>query len=526
MLRKAFATIGWRVPSAGTTGRVSPIERLRAYLGGIHLSIRSKILLSLAIVILMMGTINAVLLVQVLIYNQQYDAIINNITTANSISGSIKPEIDTAMWNIVAGRTAVDEGKQYAIIDGVNRKLQWMADHATSAESNIKLEVIKRTLNTLTHYVDKMGEQIARGSTVAENEAVLENIRGVSSVVEAVVQDYVLFEVNQADQQYRVMSQGFTQWEIFYLILLIAAIGFSVIAAWAISRSIYIPIQRLHDVTTTITKNDLQALVTRDNVDEITELGMSFNIMIGRIRELLDAKMKEQENLKKAELRALQAQINPHFLYNTLDTIIWMAEAQKTDQVIEIVSALSSFFRLSLSKGKDWITIEEELERTKSYLTIQKMRYRDIMDFRIEADEEVLNNTILKLILQPLVENALYHGIKNKRGRGTIIVRARQKTENEVLLEVEDDGIGLAPEKLAELMAELNDDSGDIKLESGFAIGNVNKRIRLYYGRQYGLSIRSEYNTGTCATLVIPAVRPGTVDRTDATPHAVSWPIV
>jgi two-component system sensor histidine kinase YesM len=336
-------------------------------------------------------------------------------------------------------------------------------------------------------------------------------------VVEAVVQDYVLFEVNQADQQYRVMSQGFTQWAIFSLALLGVAIGFSVIAAWAISRSVYIPIMRLHDVTTTITKNDLQALVNRDNVDEITELGMSFNIMIGKIRELLDAKMKEQDELKKAELRALQAQINPHFLYNTLDTIIWMAEAQKTDQVIEIVSALSNFFRISLSKGKDWITIGEEIERIKCYLTIQKMRYRDIMDFRIEADEDVLDNTILKLILQPLVENALYHGIKNKRGGGSIVVRARQKNEKEILLEVEDDGIGFTPDKLAQLQAELADTSGEMILESGFAIGNVNKRIRLYYGRPYGLSIQSEYNTGTRATLVIPALRDEAIDWSSAT---------
>jgi two-component system sensor histidine kinase YesM len=258
-------------------------------------------------------------------------------------------------------------------------------------------------------------------------------------------------------------------------------------------------------VTTTITRNDLQALVTGDNVDEITELGMSFNIMIGKIRELLDSKIKEQENLKKAELRALQAQINPHFLYNTLDTIIWMAEAKKTDQVIEIVRALSSFFRISLSKGRDWITIGEEVERVRSYLTIQKMRYRDIMDYRIEVDEGVAGNTILKLILQPLVENALYHGIKNKRQGGTIIVRAEQKNADEVLLQVEDDGIGFTPDKLAQLQAELADDSGEIKLESGFAIGNVNKRIGLYYGRQYGLSVKSEYNAGTCATLVIPA---------------------
>jgi two-component system sensor histidine kinase YesM len=482
-------------------------RRIRDGGAGVHLSIRAKILLTLGIVIVMLGMTNAVLMLQMVNYNRQYDAMINNITTANSINGYIKPAIDTEMWNIVAGKTEFEQGKQYTIINGVNDKLQWMADHAASAESKIKLDVIGRTMKTLTHYVDVMGQQIAQGSTVAQNEAVLENIRGVSSVVEEVVQDYVLFEVNQADEQYRVMSQGFTQWEVFYLVLLIAAIGFSIIAAWAISRSIYIPIKRLHDVTTTLTKDDLQALVTRDNVDEITELGMSFNIMIGRIRELLDAKIKEQENLQKAELRALQAQINPHFLYNTLDTIIWMTEAQKTDQVIEIVSALSSFFRISLSKGRDWITIGEELERTRSYLTIQRMRYRDIMDFKIEADEGVLNNTVLKLILQPLVENAIYHGIKNKRCGGTIVVRARQKNDNEVLLEVEDNGIGFTPEKLAQLQAELDDESGDIKLESGFGIGNVNQRIRLYYGRQYGLSVKSEYTTGTCATLVIPAIK-------------------
>jgi two-component system, sensor histidine kinase YesM len=478
---------------------------LKDRLAGIHLSIRAKILLTLGIVIVMLGMTNAILMLQVLSFSRRYDAMINNITTANSLNGYIKPAIDTEMWNIVAGKTEFSEGKQYEIINGVNNTLQWMLDHAASAESRIKLEVISRTMKTLTYYVDLMGEQIARESTVGENEIVLENIRGVSSVIEEVVQDYLLFEVNQADEQYRVMSQGFVQWEVFSLLLVIAAIGFSVTAAWAISRSIYIPIKQLHDVTTTITKNDLQALVTRDNVDEITELGMSFNIMIGKIRDLLETEKREQENLKKAELRALQAQINPHFLYNTLDTIIWMAEARKTDQIVELVSALSSFFRISLSKGRDWITIGEEIERTKSYLTIQKMRYRDIMDFRIEADEQVLNNTVLKLILQPLVENALYHGIKNKRGGGIIIVRARQKNENQILLEVEDNGIGFTPEKLKLLQAELSDDSGEINLDSGFGIGNVNKRIRLYYGKEYGLSVQSEYNIGTCATLVIPA---------------------
>jgi len=516
MIGKAFvvdygrilARLGSAVRLAGKT-LLGYLGRVIDFVAGVNLSIRTKILLSLCIVIALMSATNVVLMLQLMNYSRQYDAIITNITTANSISGNIKPEIDTEIWKIVAGKIEFKEGKQYEIINGVNAKLRRMMENTDSHRARVKLDVILRTMRTLTEYVDLMGQQIERGSTADENERLLEEIRFVTDVVEEVVQDYVLFEVQRTNTQYQQMREGFTRWEISYLMLMSGAVGFSILAAWGISRSIYIPIRKLHDVTRTITRNDLQALMTRDNVDEITELGISFNIMIGKIRELLDAKVKEQENLKKAELRALQAQINPHFLYNTLDTIIWMAESKKTDDVIEIVRALSNFFRISLSKGRDWITIEEELERTRSYLTIQKMRYRDILDYRIEADSAVLDNTVLKLTLQPLVENALYHGIKNKRQGGTIIVRARPKNESEIILEVEDNGIGFTPEKLAQLQAELEDDSGDIRMESGFGIGNVNKRIRLYYGKQYGLSISSEYLVGTRATLVIPAIKDG-----------------
>jgi len=481
------------------------LGHLADFIAGINWSIRAKILASLCIVILLMGTTNIVSMLQVLNYSRQYDAIITNITTANSISGSIKPDIDNEMWKIVSGKVKFAEGNQYEILNSVNTKVRWMMENTDSQRARVKLDLILRTLQSLEDYVDQMGDKIAHNSTAAENEAVLENIRFATSVLEEVVQNYVLYEVQRTDGQYQVMRESFVRWQIISIILIFSAVAFSVVAAWSLSKSIYTPIKKLHDVTTTITKNDLQALMTSDNVDEITELGMSFNIMIGKIKELLDSKIKEQEELKKAELRALQAQINPHFLYNTLDTIIWMAESKKTDQVVKIVSALSNFFRISLSKGMDWITIGEEVERIRSYLTIQRMRYRDILDFKIEVDEDVAENTILKLILQPLVENALYHGIKNKRRKGTINVRARRKGEDEVLLEVEDDGIGFTPEKLARLRAELDDDSGDIKLESGFGIGNVNKRIRLYYGKPYGLSIQSEYTTGTCVTLVIPA---------------------
>ena len=520
MVRKASALAYVSAPARPESGPGSlrrflrgPFGRVTDLITRMSLSVRAKILLSLCIVILIMGITNVMLVVQVLKYSRQYDAIIANITIANSISGHVKPDIDTEMWRIVAGKIDFKEGKQYDTINDVNTKVRQMMDNTDSPRSRIKLEGVLRTMLTLTYEVNRLGQQIARGSTTAENEAVLENIRFVSGVVEEVVQDYALFEVQRTSTQYQQMRAGFTRWEALYFVLMFGAVCFSVLAAWGISRSVYIPIKKLHDATSMITKNDLQALVTHNNVDEIAELGMSFNIMIGRIRELLDAKVKEQENLKKAELRALQAQINPHFLYNTLDTIIWMTESKKTDEVIEIVRALSSFFRISLSKGRDWITIGEEIERTRNYLTIQKMRYRDIVDYQIEMDEAVVGNTVLKLVLQPLVENALYHGVKNKRQGGTITVRAKPLKEDQILLQVEDNGIGFTPEKLAQLQAELADDSGEIKLESGFGIGNVNQRIRLYYGREYGVSIKSEYSAGTCVTIVIPARRDETVEN-------------
>lgn len=493
------------IEAAGSEHIPGYLQKFITFFSSIRLSLRSKILFSFLTVIVLLSATNVLLMTEVMSFNRKYDVIITNITTANSINGYIKPAIDTEMWNIVAGKQEFKDGSQYQIIDRVNKQIESMMANTSSDKSRIKLEVIRRTMNSLTRYVDKMGRQIEQGSRVSENEAVLKDIRSVSDVVETSIQEYMLFEVNQADQEYKQNKARFTELVILYLILLPCVVAFSFGAAWVISASIYIPIKKLQDVTTTITKNDLQALVTSHNVDEITELGMSFNIMIGRIRQLLDAKIKEQETLKKAELKALQAQINPHFLYNTLDTIVWMAQANKTDQVVDIVQALSNFFRIALSKGDDWITIAQEIEHVRCYLTIQKLRYHDILNYQIEADEDILSGTILKLTLQPLVENALYHGLKNKRSGGTITIRARRAGQNEVMLEIIDDGVGLTPYKLHKVQDALADETSEISLsENGFGLENVHKRIQLYYGKQYGLTIQSRYQEGTRVTVTIP----------------------
>ncbi len=493
-----------REPLAGA-GNVpsAPVDPGARLLPAFHLTLQAKMVLAFFVLILIMGVPYLFLAVPVFQYQAQYDRIIDNITTANSINGYIKPAIDAEMWDVVAGKEDFYTADQYAILDEVDRKLAAMRESATSQRGRVKLRVIQNTMNTLRHDVDRVGVQLSTDKTFDDNMVLMERIRDVSALVEANVQDYMLFEVNRTGQEYRTLQAGVRQWLIVSSFSMVIAVIFSVVAAWRISRGIYLPIKKLHNITATIARADLEPLVTADNVDEIAELGLSFNILVGKVRELLDAKIKEQENLKKAELRALQAQINPHFLYNTLDTIIWMAEANRPAQVVELVRALSRFFRITLSKGKDWITVREEIEHISSYLTIQKIRYRDILDYVIDVEPEVLEATMLKLTLQPLVENALYHGIKNKRSGGVITVRGRRWDDNRLRVEVSDNGIGMTTEKVVQLRTALASE-GFAGSENGFGLCNVNQRVKLYYGKQYGLTLESEYGQGTRVLLDIP----------------------
>ncbi|HBE78138.1 MAG TPA: two-component sensor histidine kinase [Firmicutes bacterium] len=271
-----------------------------------------------------------------------------------------------------------------------------------------------------------------------------------------------------------------------------------------ISDKLTLPIRNLKEKMKQAASGNLDVKVASKNHDEIDSLGISFNKMIEKIKILMENSILEQKNLKKAELRTMQAQINPHFLYNTLDAIVWMAELKKNEQVIELVNALSNFFRITLSKGKDWIPVKEEVEHIKSYLAIQKIRYRDILDYEIRVADEMLDYKILKLTLQPLVENALYHGIKNKRGGGRIIITGTINGNGNLNFMVSDDGIGITPEKLAEILSGLNDETAEIIIkESGFGIKNVNNRIKLYYGKEYGLTIQSKYGKGTAVSILI-----------------------
>lgn len=269
----------------------------------------------------------------------------------------------------------------------------------------------------------------------------------------------------------------------------------AVVAAFFFTASIAKPLSKLRSLMKKAEEGDLSVRFNSKYNDEIGQLGNSFNTMIKEISNLVDMVYTEQKRKREAELKTLQAQIKPHFLYNTLYTIQWMAGEHGAQEVVRIVGALANLFRIGLSKGKEMIPVHEELEHVRSYLMIQKARYEDKLRYEINYEEDILNYRVLKLILQPLVENAIYHGINAKRGGGTIKINARIDKEK-LYFSVADDGIGMTAEKLAELRKSLDNQHGGAA-RTGFGIFNVNERIRLSFGSEYGLLYTSVDQEGT-----------------------------
>jgi two-component system, sensor histidine kinase YesM len=288
--------------------------------------------------------------------------------------------------------------------------------------------------------------------------------------------------------------------QVYYVIVGVACLFATIILAVLLSRRISKPVKVLEASMKEAEKGNFDIKVDIDSSNEIGELSRAFNIMISKIKELMTQNVKEQELKRKSELKALQAQINPHFLYNTLDSIIWMAEGKKSEDVVIMTSALAKLFRLSISKGEEIISIRSEIEHIKSYLTIQKIRYKDKLDFEIDVDPEILDNKTLKIILQPLVENAIYHGIKNKIGVGVIQIKGKN-TGDRILMQVIDNGIGMNMESISDILEKHISQNGN-----GVGVKNVNERIKLYFGDQYGLEFISEPDVGTTANIWIPVL--------------------
>ncbi|WP_035301682.1 sensor histidine kinase [Clostridium sp. DL-VIII] len=271
------------------------------------------------------------------------------------------------------------------------------------------------------------------------------------------------------------------------------------------TKSIVKPIHKLKKLMKMAQEGNLSVSFKAKYNDEIGELGNSFNTMVKEINNLINLVQIEEKNKRIAEMNVLQAQIKPHFMYNTLDTIRWMAEEHKEEDIVEIIEAFTNLLRISLSKGKEIISVKEELKHIESYLKIQKIRYEDRLNYEINFDEDILQYKLTKLILQPLVENAIYHGIKEKRGNGKIIVRGKVK-ENYLCFTIIDNGKGIQKEMLNKINHMLR--NGNIEEnEIGYGIFNVNERIKIIYGDEYGLTYKSIYEEGTIVELRHPIIK-------------------
>ena len=441
-------------------------------------------------------------LVLMLVYAGKYHSSITRMETIASLKNVVEEDIPGSAWNIVSGRDTFADSKIYTTIKKVNDTIETITDR-TGQENRLSLIVASRTMQTLENYVDRIRDNIDAQVPVVQNEAVLVEIRDVAALVDSMLNEYIAQEIASTAKMSLSLRIVIIVTAIAEALIVVAALLIRNRSMKATADFVRQPIERLEEVSAMLADGTLDARLTDTDVTELRNLTIQVNTMADRLETMMEKSVKDAKNLRKAELRTLQAQINPHFLYNTLDAIIWKAEAGEKDEVIHLTSALSDFFRISLSSGADWIPISQEKKHIEGYLKIQQTRYRDIMRYEIDIPEAIGGYYILKLLLQPLVENALYHGIKIKRGGGTISVTGRLE-DGYLVFSVRDTGSGMTKEQLRDLSERMKKGQPSVSEGSGgFGLVNVNLRIRLYYNQTDGLTITSDQH-GTEVSFKVP----------------------
>ncbi|MBP5528536.1 MAG: histidine kinase, partial [Lachnospiraceae bacterium] len=350
-----------------------------------------------------------------LFYAWEYQSSILRMETIANLKTVVAEDIPGAAWNIISGRENFAESGIYVMIRDVDETIERISSQ-TSEENRLSLMVASRTMETLENYVDRIRDNIDNQVPVVESESVLEEVRGVSSLVDSMLNEYIAKEIESAGRMsvsLRIVIIITAVIEILIVIVAILVRNHSVKKTALFVRQ---PIEELEKVTALLAEGTLDARLPDTDVTELRNLTKQVNTMADDLEAMMKKSELDAKRLRKAELRTLQAQINPHFLYNTLDAIMWKAEAGEKDEVIQLTSALSDFFRISLSSGADWIPISQEIKHIEGYIKIQQTRDRDIKTYEIDIPDDIGEYYMLKLMLQPLIENALYHGIKIKRG--------------------------------------------------------------------------------------------------------------
>lgn len=436
--------------------------------------------------------------------NQRYEDMINSTLVASEFSLDFKKDFDYEIYLVIVGNKTLKESDVDTMLRHAKNVVKGLENITESQDNRDRLQDIRKYLDSLQVYVARIDENMAEGNLYEENMEIWENdVQIVTTLVRDEISQYTYYEI-QGIQKSKDDYQKFYTWMLrFCLIALVGVVVAVGIMSYLIPLSITRPFKELSQVTDEIAKGNLSVRANVNTGVEATALSNSMNTMIDKINELLEQVTTEQIRLRKAEFELLQAQINPHFLYNTLDAIIWLAEAGEQKRVVGMVRNLSDFFRTSLNQGKDINSIKEEMLHVKSYLEIQHVRYQDILSYDIEVPEALYIYSIPKITIQPLVENALYHGIKNKRGMGHIRIRG-EAGEKDFTITVTDDGIGIDETRLRQVQSGIQN-----KVLTGkdfYGLYNVCERIRLNFGEEYGIFIESVYGEGTSVRVILPYV--------------------
>ncbi len=465
-------------------------------------TMQKKISIAFLLLLVPMILFVGIWFVNILDASDHYERAIHNTAIISEFNLDFKKNYDYKIYLITTGNRTYAEQNPEEDIRYAKNIIQRVKSTTENEENKECIKRLERYFQVLENYTDTIRKNVMMDGMYDENRDLWEN--GVQ-LVTANIQNKMLELLYNENRQSAIAYEGMQHMTRNMIIISLVLVAFLVAAATLlvtiIPRSISKPIRYLSNVTKEVAGGNLDVRVHMEHGAEVKILADSLNVMIEKIQTLIDNVMLEQMRLREAELEILQMQINPHFLYNTLDTIIWLAEAGDKNAVVEMVQTLSDFFRASLNSGKDIVSIESEIRHVSSYLQIQQVRYQDILEYEISINEEIMHCQIPKITLQPLVENALYHGIKYKRGKGKIVVSGYIQ-DNACVLTVRDDGVGMTRERLLQVQGGLT-----TKIENSndfYGLYNVNERIRLKFGEKYGLRIDSVLQEGTVVEVWLP----------------------
>ena len=472
------------------------------------MSLESKIRSTYAMVITPIFVLLIVSMIILYNENKRYDDLVDAAGSASQFSLGFKDDFDYETYLVIVESKTFEESELRSMLKEAEENVALLRDDIDSSNENAdRLDDVEKYIRNLGVYIDRIEENLKGGDKYEENIQIWENdVQIVTALIRESIIQFIYYELQDIQVMRYETYDTYTKLLTVFLVAAGIIVGLLIVVSYYLSRSITKPIKHLSNITEMVSRGDLSVRANLNAGAEVGVLATSLDEMIERINALLTQVRDEEESLRSAELELLQSQINPHFLYNTLDTIVWLAEAGDQQQVVKMVGNLSDFFRTSLNGGRDIITLRDELRHVSSYLEIQSVRYQDILDYEIDVPEELYYNSIPKITLQPLVENALYHGIKNKRGRGHIKITAEYAGENFVIY-IEDNGIGITEERLKLITDKINNIAE--KDDDVFGLHNVNERIQLKFGRQYGLHIESEYGQGTKVSIILPLATSG-----------------